>query len=431
MASMKRSPAFLAGIVLILLLCASPAAAATVTESPDVVARGEPITITLAGLADNAIFSLQIDGEFLTEPGQAFVFSTNNFNMPITLNDGTISATTQNTRATTLLVKKGDTMISIGKPADASGYFSISQETTVSAGVYEYLQLRGIARADARKILSTMNLVGKKQGPTDSRIVFTIDGIDNGVVHLIALVDGAQVMYKTVTVGAGAATPTPTPVATTPVVTAETPVQYLPTTATITATTTATTAATTVPASAATPGVKTFWSADRKVSLTTDGVDYAALLMVREAEFPANWLAVTDAYTVAPDSLTFNPPATISFAIPEKAGDYAYFIGMKKSGQWLVVPSTAGSDTISADISSAATYALVAYQPESTVTATLKPQDTAAGTAAATPKGTPRIASIAQGETPAATATKAAGSMVPVACALLACAALLAGSRRR
>jgi hypothetical protein len=136
--------------------------------------------------------------------------------------------------------------------------------------------------------------------------------------------------------------------------------------------------------------------------------------MVRLTSVPEGWLAVSDAYAIAPDTLTFSPMATISFTIPAASGaDYAYFIGQYADDRWLIVPSHAGTTTISGAIDRSATYALMAYRAEST----LSPSVTPTGTV--TPKGTPKIASIAQEGTTAPAVTKTPLSVVGVIGALV------------
>ena len=145
------------------------------------------------------------------------------------------------------------------------------------------------------------------------------------------------------------------------------------------------------------------------MTLTTEGVDYATLMMVSNVNPPATWLMMGNAYSIAPDSLVFSSPATLSFAVPQTGGDYAYFIAQLQGNEWDVVPSSAGTSTIDADISTVGTYALMAYRPESTIPPTTGV--TAAGQATAaegtvTMQGTPKVASIAQAQTPAAAVTK-------------------------
>jgi len=143
--------------------------------------------------------------------------------------------------------------------------------------------------------------------------------------------------------------------------------------------------------------------------------------MVKGATIPADWLAVSDVYTIAPSDLVFSPPATLAFTIPKTAGsDYAYFVGRYENNNWMTVPSSAGANTIEARISRPATYALMAYRPESTIPVT--GVTTAAGTP--TVKGTPRIASVAAAE-PAATTKQAPLELLLLPFALAICCALV------
>ena len=234
-----------------------------------------------------------------------------------------------------------------------------------------------------------MNLEGKKYGPSNSQITFTVQGITNGAVWVTALVDNQQVLAPTeVVIGSGIPTSVPATTAV-PVVTTtvpatkkvtdtetetETTTTPVETGATVPATTEMTTV-TTIPATRATTAAPaTFNSADQQVSLTAQGVDYAALMRVSESNVPDTWLSVGSAYTIAPDSLTFDPPATLSFAVPA-GNDYAYFIGQYTGNAWTAVPSTAGAGSIDTDIDRAGTYALMAFKPESTI------QPAATGTA--------------------------------------------------
>lgn len=449
------------------LLAVIPVSAVSITESPSMVTRGGQVTITMNDLNDGSQFSLLIDGEFNAVPGERFSFQTNSFTMPIALKNGQISATTRGTKSTAFTAQKGGTTVSNVQSADESGFYSFSQPYDISSGTYDYLRLEGRARSDVSTITTSMNLLGTKKGPQNSQITFNIDGIDNGLVRVTILVDGQTALpTKTITIGNGltpvtttttTTVPTSTTTAATTTTTTTTAVTATGTTqttttgtqtgtatTTTTATTTGSTTAATTTAGSATAATttagsataattttalpaKTFSSADQKVSLATQGIDYAGFLMVRGAAIPADWLAISDIYTIAPDTLVFSPPATLAFTIPRASGaDYAYFIGRYENSQWTIVPSTAGTNTIEARISRAGTYGLMAYKPESSVP--VPGVTTAAGTAAATPtvKGTPRIASVAAVTPAAATTTKQSPiELLLLPCALAICCALV------
>jgi hypothetical protein len=442
--------------LLFLIILTAQVSATTITVSPDVIQKGGQITVSINDLKDGQSFSLSIDGTFAVVPGSyptdqtTVIFSTNFFNMPFSLNDGTVSATTQGTTYTEFSVKpKGDKAYSVGDNADANGFFTISEQRSVASGVYDFLRLSGVIRPGTTLLTTQMNLLGTKQGSASSPITFNVGGLDNGEVILTAMVEGKQVLApKTVVIGSGI--PTPVPTTAVPTTTATT-VAATTTTATPrpTGSVTKTTPTGTIPAATETTRVlgtnptptvsapaipeKMFYSADRKVSLRTQGVEYAALLMVSESKVPDSWLMVSKAYTIAPDSLMFSPHATISFTTPSSANDYAYFIGRRLTSDWSAVPSTAGSGTIDAEVDLAGTYALMAFRPESTI------QPTVTGTAPATtptPLVTvttkPKIASIAQaaGSSPAAGPTRTPLDIVVVTGALVAGIALFGRARR-
>lgn len=425
-------PRFIAMVFMLVVFAAVPAAAVTITESPSHLQRGDPVTITITGLNDGSRFSLSIEGVFSTTPGTETTFQTSNFNMPISLKSGTLSAATRGTEWTEVSVKKGTTTVNLMDAADSSGFFSMSQSYEVSSGVFTYLKLRVKARSDATRINTQMNLAGTKEGPEDSQISFNVDGVDSGQVTVIVLVDGKQVLYKTITIGSGDApaqtTTVPTQTATTPAGSGGTPTPAI-TVLTPSATTPAPsltahvrTTGTTAPPAGTTSsgsvgpaipaGLQTFYAADNKVTLTARGVEYAALLMVPAENLPADWVVISRAYTIAPDSLAFSPAATITFVIPPQpaTADYAYFIGRYSGTTWSIVPSTAGAATVQAQISQAGTYALVAYRPESTLpvaTTSLQTGSTTAPATPAVPAGTPKIASIAQAAATTAPASPA------------------------
>ena len=342
-------------ITALILICAGmtgAASAVVITESPSQVMQGEPITIYIDGLSNSAEFSLLIEATLQVTPGQEFQFETTNFAMPIALDNGQISATTTGAQKATFSAKKGGTTVSVTRAADAGGVFSFSQAQSIPAGTFEYIRLQGTPLPNINTIVSNIQLNGKKTGPDTSHISFTVNGIDNGLVQLTVYVDGNQALYKTVTIGNG-------------IKSGRTIIGPSSTTAVppeAGATTTLT------PAPVNTSSLKTFFSADRNVSLTVKGVDYLGLVKVKADDVPGTWIRISDAYTIAPDSLSFSPAATISFPLPEQADSGTasiYFIGAYRNNQWVSVPGTTQNTTITADIDRAGTYALMANTSES------------------------------------------------------------------
>jgi hypothetical protein len=399
-----------------ILVLSNPACAVSITESPDQISRGERLTLSIRDLKNDDTFSLLIEGRFAVPSGSLFLFATDNFQMPISLTKGELIAYTENTQETMLQVKKGNTTVGVGPVTGPDGIFSYSDKTDVGSGTYEKMRLTGTVLPGKTSILTRLQLSGSKSGPDNSEISFTVDGIDAGSIILTVLVNDKQALFKQVTLrppGGTALTRTVTgPV---------TPVPASP-----------------GPTSTVTPlptGPQTFTSADRLVFVSAMNIPYIGLLKVTAKGVPPDWLPIGGAYVLAPDTLSFSPPATISFtipALPDPGTEYAYFIGRYENGQWNAVPSTATSTVIEATIDRAGTYALMAFIPESRI-----PAATGAPTAPATVSGatvpatgTPKIASIAQA-VPNATTARAPLSVITVAGALAAGAELVIRSRKR
>ena len=394
-------PFYFGCITVLVLTCGGiigPVSAVVITESPSNVMAGEPITIDIDGLSNNAEFSLLIEATLLVTPGQDFLFETTNFVMPIALDNGQISATTTGTQKATYSAKKGTTEVSVTRTADASGVFSFSQAQSIPAGTFDFMKLEGTPQSNKNTIVSRIQLRGKKTGPDSSSISFEVNGIDNGRIQLVIYVDGNQALYQTVTIGDGITPPVQTTITTTS--TTVVPV-YAGVNSTLS------------PVPTSTNVSKTFFSADRNVSLTVQRVDFAGLVTVKATGVPATWTLLGDAYTIAPDSLTFSIPATISFSIPNTTDcgvNYTCFIGQNRNGQWFIVNSTVQNSTIAAAIDRAGTFALMAYKNESRMA--VFPSATPAGTM--TPESTPTTVSVVQETSPAPAPTKSPMSVLPV-----------------
>ena len=339
---------------------------------------GEPITITIDGLSNSSSFSLLIEATLQVTPGQDYLFETTNFVMPISLSNGQISATTTGTKKATYSAKKGTTEVSVSRAADADGVFSFSQAQSVPAGTFDFIRLQGTPLPRTATIVSSIQLRGDKTGPDTSRISFAVNGIDNGRVRLIVYIDGSQALYQTVTIGNGII---PVPTTTVPPATTGTPYSGGGT-------------VTTSPPSPDSSS-KTFFSADRNVSLTVTGVEYAGLVPVTAPGVPPAWIMVSNAYAIAPDTLSFSPAATIAFFLPAGSGEgITYFIGEYVNGRWTMVPGTAqNATTAAATIDTAGTFAFMAYRTAGTVTATpsatLPPLQPAVSASSQAPGGTP------------------------------------------
>ncbi|MCX6690538.1 MAG: hypothetical protein NTW33_00455 [Methanoregula sp.] len=348
----------------------------------------------MSDIKDGSKFSLLVEGRFDVPPGAKFSFETNNFNMPISLSDGAISAYTENTQSTRFAVKKGEQEVVYSNIADENGVFTFTKSQDIGSGIYDYLTIGGTSRTDKNNIVARFQLTGNKSGPATSDITFNVGGIDNGRLILTVFIDAAAVMEGyPITIG------NPTFVTVVP---------------TLTPTPTPTGEIITGSADSPNPGITptiqnvnhVFTSVDGKVLLTTTKVDYAGILPVTISNLPDDWLAITDAYAISPSTLTFEPAADLSFTFPTKTGSIpynTYFMGQYQNGKWIVVPSISANNVVKIKINASGTYALMALKPISSTTSTGSSTPTAsASQQAVTTSGTPGITPITKAaDTPA------------------------------
>jgi hypothetical protein len=380
----------------LILICAGmigAASAVLITASPSHVLPGEPITITIDGLSNSSTFSLLIEATLQVTPGQDYLFETTNFVMPVSLSNGQISATTSGTKKATYSAKKGTTEVSVTRAADADGVFSFSQAQSIPAGTYDFFRLQGTPLPATGTVVSTIQILGEKTGPDASRISFAVNGIDNGRILAIVYVDGSQALYQTVTVGNGII-----PFTTPPVPPATTSAPYSG-------------GGTATPTPSPAGSSKTFFSADRNVSLTVTGAEYAGLVPVSATGVPPTWSIVGNAYAIAPDSLSFSPAATIAFSLPAPTNTplpAQYFIGRYRNSEWVRVPGTVQGTEIAAAIDTAGTYALMTYRTPGTDTSSATPAPLQPAVSAGTPTtdGTPASAPVTQESSPEPATTR-------------------------
>ena len=321
-----------ARLILVLLLCTAIAAAAgavTITQSPSVIRKGEQIRVGIRDLRDGAAFSLLIEGRFGVRPGGPFSFETRRFAMPITLEQGQISAYTENTAWTGLSVKKGNTTVSLSKESE-NGIMSHTESYQVNAGTYDFLKLDGEALPGRDQVLSKLTLKGIKKGPDDSELSFTVDGIDAGSVRILITVNESLVLNREVTVG----TPS-TPSPTTP--------------------------------SGTGPGVQTFTSADRLVTLEAATAEYVGILRVDAPGAPEGWEVIAGPYTLSPPGIPLGSPGRLAIRVPEEVrkahASSVLSLARYRNGAWEVIPSSQDGDAVVAGITESGTYAVVARIP--------------------------------------------------------------------
>jgi len=197
-------------LVCLLLLLAQGASAVSISLAPDRIQQGDQVTITINGLPDGSVFSIMVDGVFAVTPAGSFSFELKNFVLPFTLNEGRFSATLSNTDTNVITVVAGDTEIrKIGR--SQNGTFSTSDAGTIPPGTCTLISFGGTAAPDATSVVTRLALAGRKSGPVDSHITFSVDGVTAGAVTITILVNENVEMSRTLPIGDTIIlTPTPT-----------------------------------------------------------------------------------------------------------------------------------------------------------------------------------------------------------------------------
>lgn len=326
-----------AGII-IFCMVVSGAQAATITASPDGIEDGGTVHIGVSDLKDGTQFSLIIDADFAVSPGSAFSYSTDHLVLPFTLKDAETTVHTQNAQTIEVNVKKGGTTKGMKGIADAGGSITTTLLDTITAGTYDGISLAGTVQEDKHTISTGVGLTGEKDGPEDAEISFTVNGIDDGTVTVIAFVDGEEELRKVVAIGEGAST------ADTPAPSDRGGEGSQGTGAPLT------------PSPAIT-------SVDGTVRLTGTGTEAVSILKVKAEKVPADWQALTGAYTLSPAGAAFSPTATLNFRIPATADPktWTLFLASYEGGKWQQVPSRIEGEWIGAEIPVAGTYALMTF----------------------------------------------------------------------
>ncbi len=325
--------------VLFILVClALPAAAVTITERPDTIANGQPIFVTIRDLPGNSSFSLLVQADCAVEPNTEFRFQMSQFVMPFALKKSSITATLSGTSTNRLEVMKESTIVTVsGQSRD--GQFSTTKHYDITPGTYDYFRLSGTSLPTARSITAQLQVTGTTQGPKDSEISFVVEGLTAGTITIAALVDGTQVLYKSIPIGVSESSSAGkgVPVATT----APPPEQW-----------------------------NTFTSADGLVSVTVSHAGPIGFLKVPPVDVTWGMQAISGPYTLVPQDTSFLPPGRIEFRIPAGAPRDGLVVASLDRETWTILSSTIGNTSVTAPVTISGTYALLGPVPVLATTTT-------------------------------------------------------------
>jgi hypothetical protein len=360
----------LCAYLFLIFLLIPAASAASVTITPTGIDPGDTITVNIQDLPNGAAFSFSILGEFDVTPGERFTFTARDLTLPFSLGSGEVSAYTRGTDWTGLTMQSEDFTVTLGGSAE-NGEFRKTQAYNISSGTYEAVSLEGWAAPSADSIIAEVTMQGTKTGPDDGTISFAIDGITYGTATVSVDVDGQRALSRTITIGSPPSdngAPSPGGPAGAPPIT-EPP---------------------------ATPAA-TVTSPDGKVSLAGPGTEGAALaLFTAQGTAPAGWSLSGSAYTLTAAGRTFDPAATLSFALP--SADVTATLARYEDGAWTPVPSRIEGDRITTTVTLPGSYALLIAAPAAGTTATVTtsiPAGTTTTTTTAPAATTPAASPIA------------------------------------
>lgn len=366
----------LLAVIIGLLILVAPLSAATVTITPDPISENDPITISINDLPDDSTFMIQIEASVPLGADERFSMSTNNLKIPFALQDGQIAIHAENVKSTNLSAQAGKRIVKVGGIGE-DGVVNIRENYDIPQGLIDYLTLDGKGTSGAEAVTTSMDLSGKKAGPENTEMTFTVSGLNGGSVGVKIYVDGVLV-------------PTTEP-------TTE------PTTSSPGSSSGREDSTVTTPPTETKP--VTVSSSDRGATLTFDenalsGAQADDLaIMVSNRAVPENWQAVAGPYAVLPSGASFEPGANLALDLDRTGVDRTASLTILGyiDGTWKPVPSRINGSTISTEVSEAGEFAIVtplsvqvtAAAPADTTAATTALPTTASQTTATTPGQSP------------------------------------------
>jgi len=325
----EKSAMHLRRVLVVLLFLSSliiPAVPVTITARPETIANGYPITITVTDLPDGAQFSLLVEAEYSVSPNTEFQFQMSQFKMPFSLKTSSITATLEGTSQNRLEVKKEDTIVAVsGKSTD--GKYTTTKVYDIAAGTYDYFRLSGTTLPSARSITTLFQVTGVKEGPANSEIGFVVDGLPSGTISLAALVNGTQVLYKTIPVGSGDASQSPGTGTVSRPSGSQEPVSFL--------------------------------SADGIVKVSVPAGSQASVVSVPSPGAPGGMRVIAGPYAVVPYDEIFSPAGAIVFRLGKGKVEENSTLAFFSNDTWTLLSSTIAGDNVTASLGRGGVYALV------------------------------------------------------------------------
>lgn len=343
--------------LLILSVLTGISSAVSMQVSPTSIEPGDTVQITYSDLLDGSSFSLQIKGKLDVIPDSGYGMDVSNFIIPISLNNGKVSAYADNSEQLSLNYEGGDSTISsITKIGNAEKKCTINENQDVSAKTYKLMSVRGLS-STGNIVNTEISFLGKKSGPDSGTISFVLSGIDHSTINIVCMVDGSIVTNTPIYVGGGSVN-APTPTA---------PIGNSGNSGSSGGTSAGKSTSSnyeTQPDSQSPSKSETGVSVDGEFTYTGKGASNAIIMYDSSGFVPAEWNIEGQAYALISDGNGVD--GKVRFSIPASFSSskdmHMLFIAESVNGKYAALQSMIKGDFIEASISKEGTFALMSVK---------------------------------------------------------------------
>lgn len=333
---MRRKNYSILTTIILLSLLVTAVSAVSVSITPTQIEEGDTVTIRIADLADNRVFSLRMESAIELHGKTDFTYQANAVTIPFGLNTPRVSLVASPVTRAGLEAAEGNTTKGMAKLG--SGSITISETlSSIPAGTIDFLKANGIAESGAEAVNMVLELSGTKTGPDSGEITFGIEGISDGSARIIVLVDGAEINNQLIRIGS--------------------PNVGLPVTSVLSPGT----SGDTISLSSLDGTVRLQASAG---SVTNAAAGDLRIIQAEAQHLPSDWKMLAGGYIISPGDVSFTSPATLSFVMSGDAGNP--FLALYENGAWTIIPSRVEGSHLVTDISRGGHYAMMTFVEEET-----------------------------------------------------------------
>lgn len=177
----------------------------SVTVSPEQIAEGETVTISIENLPDASRLAIRISSTVALCGDEAFALKATNLRVPFSLDSSSVRIQAEPVTEAGIQAKIGWLPITF-KTAAEDGVAALTQGTgDISSGTtISLLSVFGTAVPGAESVDLFLDISGVKYGAEDSSLSFGLGGVANGSAMLRVSVNGSEVATREIIIGEGA-----------------------------------------------------------------------------------------------------------------------------------------------------------------------------------------------------------------------------------